>query len=119
MKKKKTLNKIIHHVLKYLKFIVKLFAYIILELCYKWKWFVSFLYLILCFILNSTIFQHEIVYKFLNHDYIKTITFNQFYKNIYVPIYFLEIVGLILLILWLRNNFKLKGLKMQMATTLI
>jgi len=113
MKKKKTLNKIIHHVLKYLKFIVKLFAYIILELCYKWKWLVSFLYIVLCFILNSTIFQHEIVYKFLNHDYIKTITFNQFYKNIYVPIYFLEIVGLILLILWLRNNFKLKDYKQK------
>ncbi len=112
MKKKKTImNKILHNMLNCVKFILKLLAYMVLELCYKWKWVVSFLYLVLCFILNSTIFQHEIAYKILNNDYVKAITFNQLYKNIYVPIYFLEIVGLVLLAIWLRNNFKIKDYK--------
>ncbi len=113
MKKKKIMNKNLVNILKCIKFILKAVAYITLEICYKWKWLVSFLYLVLCYILNSTIFQFEIVYKFLNHDFIKSITFNQFYKDVYIPIYFFELVGLILLAIWLRDNFKIKEYKQE------
>ncbi len=113
-KKKKTiLIKILHSTLKGIMFILKLITYIILELCYKWKWVVPFLYIVLCFILNSTIFQHEIAYKILNSDFIKLITFNRLYKNIYIPIYLLELVGLILLTIWLRDNLKLEDYKQE------
>lgn len=112
-KKRQIFNKILDITLKGIMFILKMITYIILTLCLKWKWLVSFLYIVVCFRLNSTIFQHELVYNFLNHEYVKTITFNWLYKDIYVPIYFLEIIGLILLVIWLRDNFKLKDYKQK------
>ena len=89
-------------------FIFKTIKYLLYKLCYYWKIVILTLVIGVIYIFN----QHKgILFNILNNDYVKDITFNWLYKDIYIPLYFIEIVVIVLLIIWLCKNNRLKDYK--------
>ena len=89
-------------------FIFKTIKYLLYKLCYYWKIVILTLVIGVIYIFNQL---KGILFNILNNDYVKDITFNWLYKDIYIPLYFIEIVVIVLLIIWLCKNNRLKDYK--------
>lgn len=103
-------SKIISTIKIILKNIIKIITYSIYQLCYNWK----------IVVLIATIFgicklnkYKELSYNFFNHEFIRNITFYQLHKNIYIPLYVIEGLALLLIIISLLKYLKLKDLNQK------
>lgn len=93
-----------------LKNIIKIIIYSIYQLCYNWKIVVLIATIFGICTLNK---YKELSYNFFNHEFIKNITFYQLHKNIYIPLYVIEGLALLLIIISLLKYFKLEDLKQK------
>ena len=94
--------------LSMLKKLIRIIIYIIIQLCYKWKFVIFILVLFLLKHINN---HKDLLFNFFNNDFIKGITFYQFHKNMYLPLYVIEIIILVLLLASLIKYFRLKDYK--------
>ena len=103
-------NKIIFIIKSIVNCFSKCLIYIIYHLCYMWKLVLVGIYFIGIYFLNQ---YKDITYNFFNNEFVKGITFYQFHNNLYLPLYVIEIVGFILLLVFLIKYFRISDLKYQ------
>ena len=110
-------NKILYFLKTTIKLIIKIIIYTIYQLIFHWRFSIFLIASTGILIFNN--YYKEILFNFLNNDFIKSITFNRFYNNIYVPLYFIEIFALTLLSIWLIKENNIKDCKSDELSSVI